>query len=75
MTPQTTSSSRSSVIRVAHAGTPREKLFVPSIRSMTHRTPASSPFLLAEEALVRTAVGDPLPECALDRPVGVRQRR
>jgi hypothetical protein len=43
MTPQTTWSSRSSAIRVAHTGTPREKFFVPSIGSMTHRTPASSP--------------------------------
>lgn len=31
--------------------------------------------LLTEDALARTARGDPLPQCALDRPVGVRDRR
>jgi hypothetical protein len=32
-------------------------------------------FLLTEDALAGTTDGDPLPECALDRPVGIRQRR
>jgi hypothetical protein len=32
-------------------------------------------FLLTEGALTGTTRGVPLPECALDRPVGVRQRR
>jgi secondary thiamine-phosphate synthase enzyme len=31
--------------------------------------------LLTEDALARTARGDPLPQCALDRPVRVRDRR
>ena len=30
-------------------------------------------FVLTEDALTRTTRGDPLPECALDRPVGVRR--
>ena len=32
-------------------------------------------FLLAEDALARTADGNPLPQRALDGPIGVRDRR
>jgi hypothetical protein len=76
MTPQTTSSSRSSVIRVRPYGNAAREVLRPVDRVDDPPDPGVvAAFLLTEDALVRTAVGDPLPECALDRPVGVRQRR
>ena len=72
------SPSRSTASRVPNSGTPRMKLWVPSIGSMyqrTRRVAGLGAVLLADQAVIREGVGEPLADAPLDRRVGLGDER
>ena len=73
-TPTTGTSPSSRAMSVAHTGTPRTKLLVPSIGSMTHRRDrvAGPPELLAPHRIGRASVGRCF-DAAIPRPPGRRR--
>ena len=74
MTPTCRIPSRSTASSVPKSGTPRTKLWVPSIGSMYQRTEASArvrSVFLADEAVIRVGVADPLAQPLLDGLVGL----
>ena len=78
MTPTWSSPSCSMPISVPNSGTPRMKLWVPSMGSRYQRVPGGAllgAVFLADQAMVRVARADPLAQDALDALVRDRDER